>query len=323
MKAFVTGGTGLIGRRVVRKLRARGDDVVALVRDPDKVAELTATGAKVAQGDLANVDAIAGGVLGCDAVFHVGAEYRLGIRKAEHAAMHDANVGGTKRVLDAAVDAGVPRIVYVSTGNVYGNTRGQVVDEHYSRPQPPDFLSYYDETKYEAHQAALERIASGAPIIIALPSAVYGPGDRSQVGNMIDQARTGKLKLRLFPDTGFDFVYVDDVADGILLAHDRGQIGESYNLPGQKSTMGELVDETAALSGREPPKMTMPPAVMKLAIPVGPLVGKAMGFPPNLAELIRTSDGVTFWMNGDKAREELGFTTRDLEAGLRETLAQS
>jgi len=317
MKAFVTGGTGFIGKQLVRKLRERGDEVVALVRTPSKATDLDA---EIVQGDLSDEDAIRQGVQGCDSVFHVGATYKVGIPKTEHAAMYDANVKGTERVIDNAVEAGIQRIVYVSTGNVYGNTRGQVVDETYVRPQPPDFLSYYDETKYLAHQAALERIRAGAPVIIAQPGGVYGPGDPSELGNMIDQARTGKLKLRLFPDAGFNFIYVDDVADGLLLVHDKGRIGEAYNIAGEKATMGDLVDKTCELVGRKPPKATMPPAMMKMAIPIGPVVGKIMGFPPNLGELIKTSDGVTFWMTDQKARDELGFAPRDLDSGLRQTL---
>jgi dihydroflavonol-4-reductase len=320
VRAFVTGGTGFIGKQLVRKLRARGDEVVALVRTPSKATDLDV---EAVEGDLSNEDAIKRGVEGCDAVFHVGATYKVGIPKDEHEAMCDANVRGTERVIDAATEAGVKRIVYVSTGNVYGNTRGQVVDESYVRPQPPDFLSYYDETKYKAHQAALERIAKGAPVVIVQPGGVYGPDDPSELGNMIDQARTGKLKLRLFPEAGFNFIFVDDVADGILLAHDKGRIGEAYNIAGEKSTMGELVDKTAELSGRKPPRLPMPAAMMKLAVPIGPLVGKLMGFPPNLGELIKTSDGVTFWMTDQKARDELGFAPRDLDTGLRQTLGVS
>ena len=321
VKAFVTGGTGFIGRRLVARLSERGDDVVALVRTPGKAGEARALGCEIVTGDLADASAIDRGVQGADAVFHVGALYQVGVPASEHAAMYDANVRGTERVLDAAVRAGVSRIVYVSTGNVYGNTHGRVVDESYERPQPPQFLSYYDQTKYEAHRVARDRIAQGAPIVIVQPGGVYGPGDPSQLGNMIDQARTGKLKLRLFPEAGFNFVYVDDVAEGILLAHDKGRIGEAYNLGGPKSTMGELVERTAVLSGRRPPRLTMPAGLIKLAVPIGPLVGRLMGFPPNLGELIRTSNGVTFWMSDDKARRELGFAPRDLDAGLRQTLA--
>ena len=320
MKAFVTGGTGFIGKHLVRRLRDRGDDVVALVRTPSKASDLREWGCEIVEGDLSNEEAIKRGIQGCDAVFHVGATYKVGIPKSEHDAMYDANVRGTERVLDAATEAGVSRIVYVSTGNVYGNTRGEVVDESYRRPQPPDFLSYYDETKYRAHDVALDRIAKGAPVIIVQPGGVYGPDDPSELGNMMDQARTGKLKLRLFPEAGFNFIHVEDVAEGILLAYDKGRIGESYNLAGEKATMGDLVDKTSELSGRKPPRVTMPAAMMKLAIPVGPVVGKLMGFPPNLGELIKTSDGVTFWMTDRKARDELGFAPRDLDTGLKQTL---
>ena len=320
MRAFVTGATGFIGSHVARKLRGRGDEVVALVRSPDKASELGDLGCELVEGSLSDEAAIQRGVQGVDAVFHVGAAYKVGIPRSERPALQDANVRGTERVLDAAVEAGAKRIVYVSTGNAYGNTRGQVVDEGYVRPKPPEFLSYYDQTKYEAHQVAIDRIAKGAPVVIVQPCAVYGPDDPSEVGNMIDQTRTGKLKLRMFPDAGFNFAYVEDIAEGIVLAHDKGRIGESYNLAGPKSTMGELVDKTAELSGRKPPRITMPPALMKMAIPIGPVVGKLMGFPPNLGELIRTSDGVTFWMTDDKARRELGYQARDLDTGLRQTL---
>jgi dihydroflavonol-4-reductase len=320
VKAFVTGGTGFIGKHLVRRLRDRGDDVVALVRTPSKASDLREWGCEIVEGDLSNEEAIKRGIQGCDAVFHVGATYKVGIPKSEHDAMYDANVRGTERVLDAATEAGVSRIVYVSTGNVYGNTRGEVVDESYRRQQPPDFLSYYDETKYRAHDVALDRIAKGAPVIIVQPGGVYGPDDPSELGNMMDQARTGKLKLRLFPEAGFNFIHVEDVAEGILLAYDKGRIGESYNLAGEKATMGDLVDKTSELSGRKPPRVTMPAAMMKLAIPVGPVVGKLMGFPPNLGELIKTSDGVTFWMTDRKARDELGFAPRDLDTGLKQTL---
>jgi dihydroflavonol-4-reductase len=323
VKAFVTGGTGFIGEHVVRLLRERGDDVVALVRTPAKADALKALGAEIIEGDLSDVDAIRRGVAGADAVFHIGAMYKVGIPKSKHPAMYDANVHGTERVLDAAVDAGVARIVYVSTGNVYGNTRGEAVSESYVRPQPPEFLSYYDETKYQAHQVALDRIAKGAPIVIAQPGGVYGPDDPSELGNMIDQSRRGKLKLRMFPKSGFNFVYVEDLAAGILLVHDKGRIGESYNLAGEQGTLGELIDKAARFSKREPPHFTMPVFMMKLAIPIGPVVGKLMGFPPNLSELIKTSDGVTFWMTDQKARDELGFAPRDFDTGMRQTLGVS
>jgi nucleoside-diphosphate-sugar epimerase len=320
MKAFVTGGTGFIGRRLVSRLRERGDEVVALVRSPDKAGDLRDQGVELVQGDLSSEQAIRDGVKGCDAVFHVAAVYKVGIPSSEREAMWESNVAGTERVLDAAIEAGVPRIVYVSTVAVFGNTSGNVVDESYHRPGD-DFLSCYDETKYRSHQVALERIAKGAPIVIVQPGGVYGPGDHSELGNIIDQARTGKLRMLMFPETGFNLVHVDDVADGILRAHDRGAVGESYVLGGQIARMRDLIEKVAEIAGRKAPKRELPVAAMKIAIPIGPLVGKAMGFPPNLRELIRTSDGVTYWATDDKARRELGYAPRDMDTGLRETLA--
>jgi nucleoside-diphosphate-sugar epimerase len=320
VKGFVTGGTGFIGSRVIRRLRDRGDEVVALVRSPEKATELRELGCELVEGDLSAEQAIREGVRGCDAVFHIAAVYKVGIPASERAAMHDANVAGTERVLDAASDAGVQRIVYVSTVVVFGNTRGEVVDETYTR-NGEDFLSCYDETKWKSHQVALERIGKGAPIVIVQPGGVYGPGDHSELGNMIDQAATGKLKMLLFPETGINLVHVDDVADGILLAYDKGETGQSYVLGGQISKMRELVEKVSEIAGRKAPQRELPPALMKMAIPIGPLVGKALGFPPNLRELIRTSDGVTFWAKDDKARRELGYAPRDMDTGLRQTLA--
>jgi nucleoside-diphosphate-sugar epimerase len=322
VRAFVTGGTGFIGGRLIGRLRERGDEVVALVRSPDKAARLRDLGCELVEGDLSSKDAIKRGMEGCDAAFHVAAVYKVGIPKSERPAMHDANVGGTERVLDAAIDAGVKRIVYVSTVGVFGNTKGKVVDESYRHPGK-DFLSCYEETKYLSHLVALDRIEKGAPVVIVQPGGVYGPGDHSEIGNFIDQTRTGKLKLKMFPECGFNLVHVDDVAEGILLAHDKGKIGESYVLGGQLSTMGELVDKVSELSGRKPPKRTLPPVLMKMSIPIGPIVGRVMGFPPNLAELIRTSDGVTYWATDEKARRDLGYAPRDLDTGLEQTLAAS
>jgi dihydroflavonol-4-reductase len=320
VRAFVTGGTGFIGGRLVRKLRERGDDVVALVRSPDKALELERLGVRLVKGDLTDVDAIRRGVDGADAAFHGAAIYKVGIPKSERERMFESNVRGTERVLDAAIQAGLPRIVYLSTVNVFGNTNNDVVDESYERPGN-DFLSYYDETKYEAHQVARNRIAKGAPIVIVQPGGVYGPGDHSEIGNMIDQVRTGKLFMLPFPKTGFNLVHVDDVADGTILAHDRGEVGEAYVLGGEIATMRALVDKVAQIVGRKPPRRDLPTGVLKVVAPAGPVVGKLMGFPPNFRELITVSDGVTYWAKDDKARERLGYTPRDLDTGLRETLA--
>jgi nucleoside-diphosphate-sugar epimerase len=320
VKAFVTGATGFIGGRLARRLRQRGDEVIALVRSPAQAADLRDLGCELVGGDLSDGAAIHSGVKGSDAVFHVAAMYKIGLPASEQPTMFEANVSGTKRVLDAAADANVPKIVYVSTIGAFGNTKGMVVDETYERPPGGPFLSCYDETKYLAHRAAVDRIAKGAPISIAQPGGVYGPGDPSELGNLIDQVRTGRLKFRFFPETGFNFLHVDDAVTGILLIHDMGRIGDSYVLGGELTRMGDAIRRVADVSGRRPPRFTIPTVLIKMSLPLAPVVTRAMRLPPNLGELIRSADGVTYWASDAKARSELGYAPRDLDTGLRQTL---
>jgi dihydroflavonol-4-reductase len=315
----VTGGTGFIGGRVCRILRDRGDVVVALVRDPAKGRDLDALGCELVAGDLDDADALRRGMEGADVVLHIAAIYKIGIPKAERAGMDRANVEGTEHVIDAAVAAGVPRIVYVSTVGAFGNTHGKVVDESYEHPGL-EYTSHYERTKTAAHRIAKAKIAAGAPVIIVQPGGVYGPNDHSELGTIILDAARGKLPAKSFPGMGMMLAHVDDVAAGIVAAADRGEIGESYILSGEKMTIGEVVDRASALAGRRPPRMTTPVWLLKAIRPAGPLVGKAMGLPPNLGELITSADGVTFWATHEKATQELGYRPRDVETGLRETL---
>ena len=244
-------------------------------------------------------------------MIHGAAVYKVGIPAAERDAMFDTNVRGTARVLDAAIEANVPAIVYVSSVVAFGDTEGATVTEDHVRTHRR-FSSFYEETKVLAHEIADERIARGAPIVMVQPGGVYGPGDHSQLGTMIHQAATGKLKMKMLPDAGYLLAYVDDVAAGIVQALDSGEVGESYVLGGECVTMGELVDRAAAAAGRKGPRATMPTPLIKASAPLGRFVGPMMGFPPNLRELIRSSDGVTYYAHDDKARQDLGYTSRPL-----------
>ena len=320
MKVFVTGGTGFIGGHVVRLLRERGDDVRALVRDPDKGKELTALGCELIAGTLTDAPSIADGMEGCEAVIHGAAIYEVGIPESEHRAMYEANVLGTENVLRAALDAKIGKVVYISTVGAFGNTHGQVVDETYEHPGQ-EFTSYYEQTKYEAHQVAKRLIADeGLPCVIVQPGGVYGPEDHSALGKQMSDFLAGRMPMIAFPDLGMNMVHVEDVAAGILLALDKGRPGESYVLGGQITTMRELIETVAKVSDKKPPKRAIPTGLMKAMTPVGPVVGKIMGQPPNLRELISSADGVTFWAKHDKAMAELGYSPRNLEQGLRDML---
>jgi len=319
VKVFVTGGTGFIGGEIVRQLRARGDEVACLVRNPDKGKKVAALGCELVAGDLGDREAIRAGMEGCDAVIHAAAMYEVGIPKSQHQAMRDANVVGTENVLGAARDAQIGKIVYVSTVGAFGNTHGRVVDESYEHPGK-EFTSYYEETKWEAHKVAQRMMADGLPCTIVQPGGVYGPGDTSQVADLLEQFLDGKLPLLPFPELGVCMTHVEDIAGGVLLALDKGRVGEDYVISGPVTTMREAIEVVAGISGRKPPRHAMPTALMKAMTPIGPLVGKLMGQPPNLRELISSADGVTFWAGHEKASRELGYSPRGMEEGMRQTL---
>ena len=320
MRVFLTGGTGFIGGEVARQLRARGDDVVALVRSPAKAGPLKDAGVEIVAGGLGDREAIARGIDGCDAVLHVAAVYEVGIPESEHAAMYAANVDGTETVLGAALEAKVPKVVYVSTIGAFGNTHGEVVDEGYEHPGG-SYCSYYEETKVLAHKAAKRLIGEGLPCVIVQPGGVYGPDDHSALGDMITRFCDGKLPAMAFPDVGFNLAHRDDIAAGILLALDRGEAGESYVLGGTVTTMAGTVETLAGIVGRRPPRVTMPAAVIKAIAPLGRFVGPPLGFPPNIRELVSSADGVTYWATDAKARRDLGYDPRELEPGLHDLLA--
>lgn len=314
MRVLITGAGGFIGGSVARALRARGDDVVALVRDPGRASRLIEAGVELAPDDLSDVDRLAGQLAGRDAAIHAAGSYRVGIRRSERGPMWDANVGTTTRLLDAAEAAGTKRIVYVSTCNIFGNTRGRVVDETYHRDLGLGFLSWYDETKYRAHEVAEQRSAAGAPIVTVLPSQTYGPGDHSAFGEQLRRAHDGTLRYRILDGAGLGLVHVDDLAAGIVAAVDGGLPGRSYVLSGPTTTLGEAVYLAAAIGGHEPPRLRIPTALLRAMAPLGPLLGQ-----PGLDEVISAGAGVTYWASSARAEAELGFGARPIEVGLRDT----
>jgi dihydroflavonol-4-reductase len=256
---------------------------------------------------------------GADAAIHGAGLYKIGIPKSERPAMWEANVGATERVLDAAITARVPRIVYVSTNNVFGDTHGQIVDETYRRNPAEGFLSWYDETKYRAHEAAEHRIAAGAPILIAQPGQTYGPHDHSIASEQLERAHHGTLRYVGFADAGLGWVHVHDLADGIVSALDRGRIGEAYSLAGECLRLDESITIAARVGGRRPPRLRVPLGLLRLLTPINDRLGGLPGLPQNLTETLRASAGVTYWAKHDKATRELGFNPRGLEQGVADT----
>jgi dihydroflavonol-4-reductase len=322
MRIFVTGGAGFIGLAVVRRLVQRGDRVMAIVRDADRASALADLGVELRAGDLSRTAAIVDAMRGSDAAIHLAGMYRVGIPTAMRPTMLDSNVGVTHRMLDATATAGLERLVYVSTVNVAGNTKGRIIDERYRRDLGHGFLSYYDETKYLAHRAVRERIDSGASIVIAMPGAVYGPGDHSGIGQQIRGAHDGSLRYMALTDLGISAVFLDDVAAGIVAALDRGRVGESYILAGENTRLRDAMRAAARIGGRSLPRLELPTGLLRFGSHAPQALARAVGMPDDLGEVLRAGLGVTYWASSAKASTELGYRPRDLGTGLRATFEE-
>jgi nucleoside-diphosphate-sugar epimerase len=321
MKAFVTGGSGFIGTHVVRKLIARGDDVIALAHSEKSVADLEAMGARVIQGDItdmnhpADQDPIHAGMLEADVVYHLAGWYKIGVQDQIKMAL--INVEGTRNILALAYELGVPKIVYASSVVVFGDTQGRLVDESFYQAGP--FDSVYHRTKWQAHyEVAVPFIEKGAPIVIVMPSAVYGPHDDSLVSLLMRLFYQGALPVLPGANLMLSYVYVEDVAEGIIQAADRGKIGEAYLLTGPSLTLKEATILWADLLDRRPP-VGIPGEVFQPLAPILGALNRAVKLPSVLTDETIRLLKATYIARSDKAREQLGWRPRPLREGLRET----
>lgn len=318
MKYFVTGATGFIGGRVARQLLAAGHEVITLARTPSKAQELVALGVKVYAGDITNKESLRIPMTGVDAVFHIAAWYKVGVRDKSQA--ETINVGGTHNVLTMMKELGIPKGVYTSTLTVFSDTRGQMVDENY-KYTGTSFLSEYDRTKWKAHyEVALPMMQAGLPLVIVQPGLVYGPGDTSVVHEALVNYLRGKLPM-LPSDANSCWTHVDDTAHGHILAMEQGKVGESYIIAGPKYSLIEAFTLAEQISGVRAPRLHLAPWMMKAIAVMIALIGAVFPLPePYSAEGIRSSAGVSYLGTNEKARRDLGYAPRTLEQGLPETL---
>lgn len=312
---FVTGATGFIGSELAKQLIGRGHQVVGLVRSAHKAPFLRTLGAELYTGDITDRDSLRAPMTGVDGVFHVAGWYKLGIREPD---AERINVEGTRNVLQTMRETGVAKGVYTSTVAVFGDTRGALADEHYFSPGP--FLSEYARTKWKAHyEVAKPQAEAGLPLVIAMPGAVYGPGDTSDVRATIVRLLAGRLPA-VPVGSQFSWGYIEDTARGLIQCMDAGRPGETYLLTGPVHPFEQMIDEAARLAGRPRPLLRLRPPVTRAAAALMSgleRVGVAAAF---ASEGLRMLAGTTWIGSNDKARQELGFSPRTLEDGLRPTI---
>lgn len=265
MTVLVTGATGFLGSSVARLLLARGDAVRVFARRGSDRRNLAGLDLDVVEGDLMDAGTFAPAVRGISALYHVAADYRLWVRDV--AAMMQTNIAGSQALIRAAAAAGAQRIVYTSSVAVLGtHPDGAPADEDTPVTQK-DMIGVYKLSKFLAEQAVSDLVRDeGAPVVIVNPSTPIGPRDikPTPTGRIIVEAASGRMPA--YVDTGLNIVHVDDVAQGHLLAHDKGECGERYILGGTDMTLNAVLDRVCGAVGRAPPRIKLPiGAVMPLA----------------------------------------------------------
>jgi dihydroflavonol-4-reductase len=308
MKALVTGATGFVGAAVARALGAAGWQVRVLVRGGSDRGNLQRLAAEVVEGDLADLGSLERALEGCEGLFHVAADYRLGARDPEP--LYRTNVDGTRNILNAARTAGVARIVYTSSVATIGIPSDGSPGDERTPVALGSMIGHYKRSKYLAEEVAREAARAGMSVVIVNPSTPVGPGDikPTPTGQLVLDAAAGRMPA--YVDTGLNIVHVDDVAAGHLLAFERGRAGERYILGGEDMTLQMILAQIAQLVGRKPPRIRLPYAAVLPVAYLAEAFAKVSGRSGRVTlEGVRMSRKRMFFSSA-KAVTELGYRWR-------------
>jgi dihydroflavonol-4-reductase len=321
MTTLLTGATGFVGAAVLRTLIAAGHNIRALVRPNSDRRNLSGVDCEIFFGDLAEPDSLKRAVRGCEALFHVAADYRLWVLDPEK--MNRVNVQGTVELIQAAAAAGVSRIVYTSSvATLRLRDDGAPVDEEYGA-QLSDMIGPYKQSKFLAEREVKRLVAqTGIPVVIVQPSAPFGPGDvkPTPTGRLVVEAASGRMPA--YVSTGLNVVHVDDVGIGHLLAYEKGSVGETYILGGENRTLQWILETIAELTGQSPPRIRLP---HWLVMPVAYMVEgvtriRGSGEPMITIDSVRMARKLMYF-SIEKARRELGYSARPAVEALRDEVA--
>ena len=320
MPTFVTGGTGFIGHKLVHRLRQSGEAVHVLARKTSDLSGLRQEGVRVFYGDVTDRASLKAPMQGCDRVFHLAAYAR---NWARHPSVYvDVNVGGFKNVAETALESGVGKMVFTSTSLTLGPSDGETVNEE--TPRKTDvFFTPYEETKHLAEIEGAALAERGLPLVILNPTRVYGPGkltEGNSVSRMVEMFLNGKFPFILGKGEEIgNYVYVDDVVDGHLRAMSDGRAGQKYILGGENVSLNDFFTVLSQLTGKEPPGFHLPAFAARLFARFEELKAWALGVYPLI-----TSGWMDVFLHdwafsSQKARAELGYSSRNLKEGLEIT----
>ena len=318
-RIFITGSTGFIGQKLATKLADEGNQVVALIRSRAKAKDLQHDRISFVEGDLFAEKALQEGMEGCDEVYHLAAFASVW---AKDDTFKRVNIDGTLNVLDAAKAQGVRKTVVTSTAGVIGPAIDGPV--HEETPRQVDFFTDYESTKYESELKIKEYVAEGQHVVIVNPTRVYGPGPlnvSNSVTKLVKQYIEGKWKF--MPGDGMstgNYVYVEDVINGHVLAMTHGRAGERYLLGGDDATYHELFDTIAEIGGKKYKLYKMPLGAMLTFGKLQLFMAESFGRQPMITPGWVRKYLYKWSVSSEKARKELGYETTSLKDGIQQTV---
>ncbi|MFP4300000.1 MAG: hopanoid-associated sugar epimerase [Spirulinaceae cyanobacterium] len=318
MRAFVTGGTGFVGSHVVRTLQQAGYEIRALVRPHSPLDNLQNLDIEIITSDL-NDPGLESHLRGCQVLFHVAAHYSLWQRDRD--LLYQTNVLGTRNLLAAAQKAGVERVVYTSSVAAIGTRAdGQPADETHQSPVY-DLIGHYKKSKYFAEKEAQNAIAKGQDIVIVNPSTPIGPRD-------IKPTPTGDIILRFlrrqmpaYVNTGLNFIDVRDVAQGHLLALEKGKTGDRYILGHQNLTLKAFLQDLAEITQLPAPTRTVPLWLPLTVAWIDEMILAKFGKTPSVPLEGVQMSAHTMYYDASKAVAELGLSQTPLHYALKDAVA--
>lgn len=317
-RVLVSGANGFVGSAVARALLQHCYSVRALVRPSSDTTNLEGLDVEAVRGDLLDPVSLERALQGCEGLFHVAADYRLWARDPRE--ILEANVRGTHNILLAAQRCGVRRIVHTSSVATLGLHHDGTPSDEDTPVHLADMIGAYKRSKFLS-EALVRRCARvGAGIVIVNPAAPIGPRDRkpTPTGRMILDAARGRMPA--FVDTGLCVVHVDDVAEGHVLAYQRGQRGRRYVLGGENMSLRSILGAVAELTGRRRPWLQLPHAVVLPVAYVAEAWARVTGTAPNV-----TVDGVKLsrhrmYFSSRRAETELGYSARPAREALADAI---
>lgn len=323
MKIFVTGATGFVGEQLVKKLAENAqNEVHILVRSVPKAQEIFAQMPNVRsfQGDLLEAEKIQKAMQECEQVYHLAAQAKVWDKNPQ--SFYEMNVKGTLNIVQTAIELGVKRIVLTSTAGVLGaSLNGEVVSEN--TPLQVPLSTEYEKTKAQAEKEVQKLLDKGLEIVTVNPTRVYGGGQRSQsnaVTMLLEKYAQGKW--RILPGNGKkigNYVFIDDVVQGHLLAMQKGRSGERYILGGENVSYEELFNIFAEITGKKRWLVPLPVAVMNSFAHLQMLKTRLVGTAPLITPPFVKKYLYDWQVSSQKAQTELGYAITPLKIGLQKT----